>query len=290
MPRSKDGYRIPPYKLRNPSAKHLRRNIRKMVMKWRSEWKGELLRGQLEVDTWIEMSGGTAQSWENANNLFNLWLAARGYSFETRCDVPWSFLWKDEKTFPGVRKDFLPCHDLVERVFCGYGSERPWRYKHLEYQRPGWMDCAVKNGVPYLLRFHGLHGYAFSSCLATGVLEPSEVKESGAAVVGEPTSGSTAACGRGVYTSADVAKADKYAYGTVLGLGDRANLRATRIVLLVGIRGLASEPEPGPEAGGLRAGQVSGKPGIPGGELPWTTIGENDEEASANVWVAGFFL
>ena len=99
MPRSKDGYRIPPYKLRNPSAKHLRRNIRKMVMKWRSEWKGELLRGQLEVDTWIERLGDTGQSWEEANDFFNLWLAARGYSFETRFDVPWSFLWTDENPF-----------------------------------------------------------------------------------------------------------------------------------------------------------------------------------------------
>ena len=237
-----------------------------------------------------EVGGARARAGKKRTCCFNLWLAARGYSFETGFDVPWSFLWTDDKPFHGVLKDFLPCHDWVHTVFRGYGGEQPWRYKHLEYQRPGWMDCAVKNGVPYLLRFHGLHGYAFSSCLATGVLEPSEVKESGAAVVGEPTSGSTAACGRGVYTSADVAKADKYAYGTVLGLGDRANLRATRIVLLVGIRGLASEPEPGPEAGGLRAGQVSGKPGIPGGELPWTTIGENDEEASANVWVAFLFI
>ena len=93
------------------------------------------------------------------------------------------------------------------------------------------------------------------------------------------------------------AKADTYAYGTVLGLGDyeqpgapSTNSRATRSVLLVGVRGLASDPEAGPEAGGLRAGQVSGEPGIPGGERPWTTMGNNDEEASANVWVAGFVL
>ena len=268
-----------------------------MVMNWRPRWKCELLCPQLEVDTWIKESGGSDQSWEEANTFFDLWLAARGYSFETGFDVPWSRLWDHDELFNGVLKDCLPCHDRVLSVFGGYAGEKPWRYKHLEYQRPGWMDCAVENGDLYLLRFHGLHGYAFSSCLATGVLEPSEVKESGAAVVGEPTSGSTAACGRGVYTSADVAKAAKYAYGTVLGLGDSeqpgtpsTNSRATRIVLLVGIRGLASDPEAGPEAGGLRAGQVSGEPGIPGGERPWTTMGNNDEEASANVWVAFFFI
>ena len=178
-----------------------------MVMNWRSRWKCELLRRHREVDTWIQGSGGTGQSWEEANTFFDLWLAARGYSFETRLDVPWSLLWEDDELFDGVLKDCLPCHDRVKSVFDGYDGENPWRYKHLEYQRPGWMDCARKNGVSYWLRFHGLHGYAFSSCLATGVLEPSEVKESGAAVVGEPTSGSTAARGRGVYTSGDVAKA-----------------------------------------------------------------------------------
>ena len=264
-----------------------------MVMDWRAKWKCELLCPQLEVNTWIKNSGGSDQSWEEANTFFDLWLAARGYSFETGFDVPWSRLWDHDELFKGVLKDCLPCHDRVLPVFGGYAGEKPWRYKHLEYQRPGWMNCAVEDGE-YLLRFHGLHGYAFSSCLATGVLEPSEVKESGAAVVGEPTSGSTAACGRGVYTSADVAKAAKYAYGTVLGLGDSeqpgtlsTNSRATRIVLLVGIRG---KEGPKAKAGGLRAGQVSGEPGIPGGELPWTTIGNNDEEASANVWVAGFFI
>ena len=134
------------------------------------------------------------------------------------------------------------------------------------------MDLARQNGVPYLLRFHGLHGYAFSSCLATGVLEPSEVKDAGSAVVGEPTSGSTAACGRGVYTSADVAKADKYAYGIVLGLaeyepdGACSNKRDTRIVLLVGVPGMASDPEAGGFGQCVPRGGACGSSPWP----PWT--------------------
>ena len=268
--------------------------------------------------------GARTQSHSDCTALLRQWLAARDVGYVG--DVPAKELWGEAARFAHLHPSALP---PMESVLGGYGEEEPWRYIHLGYHPAEWMKapCTEETETGHRFAFHGTSGYSASFILATGMICASESKP-GKIFQGAAGSG-VGGYGRGIYTTFSFTQADKHAVATVLGIEEspsgepRAdNDKATKFVFLVAVPWKAGDEilakwhksgnqkrshlvpqddsglEPTPEQqddlqmrlNPEHKSQPMGSPGHRGGEVPWSSEGDDvGGSTHSQVWVAGFF-
>ena len=259
--------------------------------------------------------GALTQSHSDCTALLRWWLAARDVGYVG--DLPAKELWEEAACFAHLHPSVLP---PMESVLRGYPGEEPWRYIHLGYHPAEWMTArCTETETRHRFAYHGTSGYSASFIFATGMICPSESKP------GEVFKG---AAGCGVYTTFSFTQADKHAPATVLGIEEspsgepRAdNDKATKFVFLVAVPWKAGEKvlakwkkpgnrkrshlvpkddsglEPTPEQQDdlqMRLNpkhkiQPIGSPGHRGGEVPWSSEGDDvGGSTHSQVWVAVF--
>jgi hypothetical protein len=116
--------------------------------------------------------GALTQSHLDCTALLRRWLAARDVGYVG--DVPAKELWGKAARFAHLHPSALP---PMESVLQGYSGEEPWRYIHLGYHPAEWMTArSTETETRHRFAYHGTSGYSASFILATGMICPSESK------------------------------------------------------------------------------------------------------------------